>query len=71
MTRNEALEVAKASYAAHSAARIAFDFKNGPAFNEADFGYRHGWYTVGEFNFNTTDITGEQYDPSQGGWAYL
>lgn len=71
MNRNQALKIAKQNYQAHSAARIACDFKGGPAVNETSFGYRRGWYTVGEFSFNTTDVTGQPYDVTQGGWAYL
>ena len=71
MNRNEALEIARANYKAHSAARIAEMFKGGPTVNEAAFGYRHGWYQVGEFNFNQEEITGVEYDYNQGGWAYL
>lgn len=71
MTREQALEVARANQQAHSAARIAEDFKGGPPVNEADFGYKHGWYSVGEFSFSNSEITDQQYDPDQGGWAYL
>jgi hypothetical protein len=47
-------------------------FHNGPAFDaEVQFGYRHGWYKVGEFSFNVEQITGEKYDADQGGWAHL
>jgi hypothetical protein len=72
MTRNEALEIAKANYAAHTAADIANMFNGGPAFDAlAQFGYRHGWYRVGEFNFREDEVTGEAYDPTQGGWAFI
>jgi hypothetical protein len=72
MTRIEALQVAKANHAAHTLANIAFCFKRGPAFDElADFGYRHGWYYVGDYCFSHDEITGEAYDHTQGGWAFL
>jgi hypothetical protein len=72
MTRNEALEIAKANHKAHVAADIAEMFHNGPEFNaETQFGYRHGWYMVGDFSFNGEDVTGIPYDITQGGWAHL
>lgn len=71
MTREQALEIARNNQMARSAAWIAHDFKGGPAVNEADFGYRHGWYSVGEFSFSNSEVTGVSYDPDQGGWAYL
>lgn len=72
MNRNQALEIARSNYEAHTTARINHLFKRGPAFDEqADFGYRHGWYSVGDFCFNTDEITGIPYDHTQGGWAYL
>lgn len=71
MNRTAALETAKANHAARTAANIAFLFKNGPEVNELEaFGYQHGWYRVGEFSFNIEDVTGQAYDPLQGGWAY-
>jgi hypothetical protein len=72
MTRHEALETAKVNFKAHRAADLAEMFHNGPAFNaEEAFGYRHGWYRVGEFSFCLEDITGEKYDITQGGWAFI
>jgi hypothetical protein len=72
MSRDEALEIAKANYASHMAANIAKLFKNGHDFDAlADFGYRHGWYRVGESSFSHDEVTGETYDPTQAGWAYL
>lgn len=72
MTRNEALVIAKANHAAHTKADIEHMFRNGPAFDAfADFGYRHGWYTVGEHSFNNEDVTGNAYDITQGGWAFI
>ena len=61
MNREQALKVAKANYAAHRAADIANLFKGGPAFDaQAEYGYRHGWYTVGDFSFCLEQITGEE-----------
>lgn len=72
MTREQALEVAKTNRVAHQAADIANLFKGGPAFDaQAEFGYRHGWYMVGDYSFCLEDITGEKYDITQGGWAYI
>lgn len=75
MTRTEALEVARTNYKAHRAAVIAHMFGRTPGSIESEIderhGYRHGWYTVGEFCFITDEITGVPYDHTQGGWAYL
>lgn len=35
------------------------------------YGYRHGWYRVGDFCFSREELTGEKYDITQGGWAHL
>lgn len=67
MTRNEALVIAKANHKAHMDADIANLFKGGPAFDaEKEYGYRHGWYRVGEFSFNNEDVTGTKW-VGQGG----
>jgi hypothetical protein len=72
MTRNEALEVAKANHAAHLKARIDHMFgRSSIEPDDAKYGYLHGWYRVGDFNFNQDEITGQPYDHTQGGWAYL
>lgn len=72
MTRNEALEIAKANHAAHIKANIEVIFGRAPAYDElATYGYMHGWYRVGEFSFCQDEITGVPYDHTQGGWAYL
>lgn len=71
MTRNEALEIAKTNRNARTVMDIEHLFRNGPAPVDADFGYRHGWYSVGEFSFNDEDLTGTKYDPTQGGWAFI
>ena len=71
MTREAALEIAKANYPAHRKSVIDALFGRAPAVNEFEnFGYRHGWYYVGDFCFCQTEVTGEPYDHSQGGWAY-
>lgn len=75
MTRNEALEIAKTTYAAHRKAIIDLMFGRTTGTTEAEIdqrhGYRHGWYSVGEFSFCSEQITGIPYDHTQGGWAYL
>jgi hypothetical protein len=72
MTRNEALATARNNHQAHTAADINHMFGRGPAFNALEqFGFRNGWYRVGEFAFNLEDITGEKHDITQGGWAFI
>jgi len=72
MTRTEALEIARETYKAHRAYCIANLFGRTPSVDELEtFGYRHGWYRVGEFCFSQETITGQAYDHTQGGWAYL
>lgn len=83
MTRTEALEVARNNLKAHSAARLAWTFGEWATMTDVAardakdraiddaHGYRHGWYMVGEFSFCREDLTGEKYDITQGGWAFL
>ena len=72
MERNDALSLAKVNYAAHRKAIIENLFRGADLPDELlAYGYRHGWYTVGEYCFSQEDITGEAYDHDQGGWAYL
>ena len=71
MTREQALEVAKANYAAYRAADIANLLRGGPTVDDAAFEYKHGWFLVDGFSFNQEEITGRPYDHSQGGWAYV
>lgn len=72
MNRAQALEIAKANRSAHVAADIANLFHGAPAFDAFErFGFRHGWYSVGKFSFNNEDLTGQKYDPTQGGWAFI
>jgi hypothetical protein len=63
MTRTEALTVATARFNEMISARIAHDFRNGPAVDETSFGYRHGWVQVGEFNFCTDEMVGPNNQP--------
>ncbi len=70
MTRNEALQIAQANRTQHLNAQSAAwrnDLPGLTAAQEAEYGYRHGWYKVGDFNFNTEDLTGVAYDITQGG----
>lgn len=72
MTRNEALEIARANYAANTKENIAFTFGRAPAYDAFEkYGYRHGWYYAGGFCFSVDEITGTPYDHTQGGWAFL
>lgn len=83
MTRNEALEIARTNLAAHSKAQIDFTFNVWAVITDiearermqreldAKYGYRHGWYEAGEFCFDREELTGEKYDATQGGWAFL
>lgn len=63
MTRTEALEIARSKFQAMITARIEQDFRNGPAVDEAAFGYRHGWVRVGEFSFCTDEMVGPNNQP--------
>lgn len=83
MTRNEALEIARANLEAYSKAQIHFTFKVWAVMTDIEareraqrelddsFGYRHGWFSVGEFSFNREMLTDEKYDLTQGGWAFI
>ena len=71
MTRLEALEVAKQQHTYRRSALRSYDYLNGPAVIDADYGYRHGWYHVGDYHFSINEITDSSYDAEQGGWAYL
>jgi len=71
MTRNEALATAKINHKAHRKAVIDHLFGRAATLDEASFGFRHGWYQVGNFNFSQDEITGQAYDHTQGGWAHL
>ena len=66
-----ALETARALYAARNAAIIEMDFRNGPAVNDADFNYKHGWIILDGQSFNHEMLTGQAYDITQGGWAFI
>lgn len=72
MTRDDALSLAKVNHAAHQKAVIENLFRGAKLPDELlAFGYRHGWYTVGDHCFCQDEITGTPYDHTQGGWAYL
>lgn len=71
MTRHDALQIAKVRYAEFMKARTDADFGRGPEPREADYGYRHGWMSVAGHSFNSEDLTGEKYDITQGGWAFI
>ena len=72
MERAEALEIAKDKYAEYKKADIDHMFGRREEFDAfEEFGYKNGWVYVGKFCFSAEEITGEQYDIAQGGWAYL
>lgn len=65
------LEIARRNFAQYDAATIEHLFRNAPAVNDADFGYRHGWVVVNGESFNREMTSGVPYDLNQGGWAWL
>jgi hypothetical protein len=65
------LEKARKLYAARTAALIEQDFRNGPVVNDADFNFKHGWVVIDGQSFNHEMLTGEKYDITQGGWAFI
>lgn len=75
MTRAEALNLARERHSARLALDIAALFGRGltlsPEEEWSRFGYARGWYVVGDFAFNSADVTGLPYDPTQGGWSHL
>jgi hypothetical protein len=62
-TRTEALETARAQYSAWIAADIEHLFRGAPEPKGSDFGYRHGWVTVGGFAFGTDEMVGPNNQP--------
>ena len=71
MSREESLEIARRNHAAHTSADAEHLFGRGSAFDaEKRFGFRNGWYHVGGYAFDLSDLTGEPYDSAQGGFAY-
>lgn len=46
------LEIARSKFEAYDKARIEAAFSRGPAINDADYDYKHGWITVGDDCFN-------------------
>lgn len=65
------LETARKMFKAYDAATIEHLFRNAPAVDDADFGYRHGWIVVNGQSFNREMVIGVPYDITQGGWAWL
>ncbi len=65
------LEIARARFEAYDTATIEHLFRNGPAVNDADFGYHHGWIIVNGESFDRERATGVPYDANQGGWAWV
>jgi hypothetical protein len=57
MTRTEAQAIARLNYARYIAADIKFLFCGAPMPKGEDYGYRHGWTTVGEFSFRSDEIS--------------
>ena len=73
MNRQAKLEIARRNHAAFRKAEIENLFRGGadPRNDAARYGYRSGWFYVGETAFSVEEITGQGYDITQGGWAHL
>ena len=71
MTRNEALEIAKANHIAHCKADIEAMFRGKDLPKGSDYGHSNGWYTVGEYSFSVDEITGIRRDRVQEAFANL
>lgn len=76
MTRQQALEIAKKNHARRNQAEIE-NLRAG-RMSDADYAraaegtdYRHGWYIIGDFSFDQSEVTGVPYDADQGGWAWV
>lgn len=69
MTKDQAA----ALFAKVTAAMIAEDFHGGPAVETVVPEYRHGWIIDAErgASWSREEATGETYDASQGGWAWV
>ena len=69
MTKTEA----SALLSKYDAAVIEELFRNGPKAETIVPEYRHGWILDAErgASWSREEITGEAYDATQGGWAYL
>ncbi len=63
MTRTEALAIATDQLNQMITARIEHEFRNGPAVDEASFGYSYGWVQVGKFSFGTEEMIGPNNQP--------
>ncbi len=66
-------EQAAALFKKYDAAMIAEDFRNGPKAETVVPEYRHGWIRDEErgASWSREEATGETYDASQGGWAWV
>ena len=57
MTRTEAIAEAARRHRARGQALLACMYgRTGPLPNDADYGHRHGWYSVGEFDISTDEF---------------
>lgn len=71
ISRATALNLAKDLHAAYAAADLEHLFRGAPEPVKADYCYRHGWIILCGHSFNHEDLTGQPYDSTQGGWAFL
>ena len=82
MNRTEAFKVAQTNHAERRAAELAalhaafaartvVDYDAQDAVAEQKWGYRLGWYIVGDFSFSESEVSGVSYDIHQGGWAWV
>ena len=71
MDTTTALEIAKSNHAAHMALPFSQRVWMQPEEEAARFGYKQGWYIVGEVSFSLEEISGVPYDSHQGGWAWV
>ena len=63
LKRSDALTIATARFNDMIRARIEHEFRNGPAVDEASFGYKHGWIAVAGFNFCSDEMVGPNNQP--------
>lgn len=83
MQRHEAIEIAKINRAHYRIANLEFTMKVWAVITDIEareqmqrdldksYGYKHGWYSVGEFCFGEDELSGVPYDATQGGWAFI
>lgn len=57
------IEIARDLYNARMKADIEHMFGRGPAVNDADFNYRHGWIIVNDESFNGEMLFPDQHWP--------